>query len=153
MVIMGRGRENMKVWEYSEDGKYLRNHESIAEFARLYNLDKNVTHRRVDLKDVFYEFEDGRVVSLKRIGRVGVALYKEYVRSPFVGTPKSHHSARGNGYMYEMYDLDGDIMAIFQSDWHLEILTGINVHSKFDRKDNDKPVKMENGIVIKRIDK
>jgi hypothetical protein len=146
------GKESMKVYEYDEDGKYLRYHESIAEFARLYNLDKNVTHNRVECKSVFYSFDDGRVASLKRIGRVGVMIYKEYVRSPFVGVQKSHHDSKGNGNIYELYDLDGDIMAIFQSDWHLKLLTGIDVYTKFSNKKNNDPVKMGNGIIIKRID-
>ena len=146
---MNKGRPKHKVYEYDKDGKYLRTHESVKEFGGMYGLEKNVAHRRNEVKGVFYEFPDGRVASRKKIGRVGVQEFKQYSRSPFVGTPKSHHLSRGNSYKYELYDLDGDIMAVFQSEWHLELLTGIHVSNKFARKDEDS-VKMRNGIVVKR---
>ena len=143
------GRLKQKVFEYDSDGKFLRVHDSIKEFGDLYGLEKNVSHRRNEVKGVFYEFPDGRVASLKKIGRVGVREYKKYSESPFVGTPKSHYISRGNGYKYELYDLDGDIMAVFQSEWHLRLLTGIDIRSNFCKHDHD-TTELKRGIKIKR---
>ena len=142
-------REKKKVYEYDQEGTYLRSHDSVTDFGKLYGLEKNISKRRIEYKGVFYEFEDGRVFCLTRIGRKGVKLYKKFRRSPFVGNYKAAYKAMTNGFKYEVYDLDGELMATFKSDWHLKLLTGVDVHSKFAKKNT--PVTTSNGMVIHRI--
>lgn len=145
------GREKQKVYLYDADGSYIQSYNSISDFSKSFNLEKNITHRRThQVNECFYEFIDGRIASLSKIGRVGVMKYQEIKRSPYVGKQKTYWSSSWNGYRYELYDLDMDLIAEFKSDWHLKLLTGIEVHTKFHGRHAEQ-VKTRDGLIIKRL--
>ena len=144
-------REKKEVFEYNSDGSFHRSHESIADFAKCYNLQKNINSTRKNVFDVFYEFSDGRVASERRIGKKGVRDYKRYSRSPYVGHRKSQSMSIGNGWKYRFIDLDGDLIATFESDWHCRLLTNIDVKHLFHHKPKSSRSRTSDGIIVERF--
>ncbi|AGO48346.1 hypothetical protein Phi10:1_gp005 [Cellulophaga phage phi10:1] len=123
------GREKMKVYLYSEDGMYLRDFESIAEFSDHFGFSKNVFSHKYCVSRNIYDFEDGRVASTDRIGREGVRFHKNYLSSRFVGRGKKISEKRyketGKGRVF-IHDLDGDKIAEFKSIFQAIALTGLD---------------------------
>jgi len=113
------GRESKEVYLYDTDGKYLRKFVSISEFARTFQLDENLfsNQRGIYAPDVF-EFEDGRVAALYRIGKIGINKYRQYKNSPYT---KAYRGRRVSESKVErlkkvyVYNLDGELIAEFKS--------------------------------------
>lgn len=144
------GRAKQKVHEYNSDGSFNRSFESVSEFARVYNLEKNISHRLKRIyNDVIYVFKDNRLASLRKIGRTGVRDFYRWYNS-------SINKEKGRAkydYYYELYDMYGDKVATFATSFHLYKITGIDVRNRFIiYNDADGVVvKMTNGIDVKRI--
>lgn len=144
------GIEAKKVHLYDEDGKYLRTFESISEFARTYNYPDNILSDRGRNVDDVFEFEDGRIASLERIGRKGVKKYKEYKNSPYVGRAKEISKSKAIDKKVVFYDLDGDKIAEFQSIFHATILTNVSNSSFYAKSAREKGgFKTSDGLIIK----
>lgn len=120
------GRPLMKVYLYDEVGKYLGDFESVAEFARVYNLQKNVLSTAVSPEGI-YDFPDGKVASTRRIGRENVKLRKRYQANPFVGAGKTIAKAKyekaGIGKVLG-YDLDGELVVTYANPFVFSKVTG-----------------------------
>ena len=148
------GLEAKKVYLYDDNGKYLRDFESISEFARTFNFPDNIlSNRGRSIEDTF-EFEDGRVASLNRIGRKGVFKYKEYKNSPYVGRGKKIAKSKDKGFKVEIYDLDGDKMAEFESVFHAISLTSLTKSMFFYANNRGGgSFKTRDGLMIKYVKK
>jgi hypothetical protein len=118
------GRENKKVYLYDTDGKYLRQFESISEFARTFQFSENLfsgENRRYN-PDV-YEFEDGRIAALYRIGRQGIRDFKRYDRSEYTKVYRGRKIAEtvlkdsGKLKPVRVFNLDGELIAEFSNSY------------------------------------
>lgn len=114
------GHPKQEVYLYDTDGKYLRSFESISQFARTYQLEDNIfSNRKVDV----YEFEDGRIAALYRIGREGIKKYRQYKSSPYtVNSPgrkiaETKLNKADKNKIITVTNLDGETIAEFKNSY------------------------------------
>lgn len=113
------GLKPMKVYLYDTDGKYLREFISISEFARTFQMNENIFSGRNE--DGVYEFEDGRIAALYRIGREGIKKYRRYKNShytkKYVGRIIAESVLKKNNKLgeVEVYNLDNELIATFKN--------------------------------------
>lgn len=145
------GRKPSKVFLYDGIGNFVRDFESIAEFARTFNFTKNLFSAKNSHKEDIFEFADGRVAALSRIGRIGVRKFKEYRNSPYVGqgktTANTVYKNRNKGKV-KIYDLDGDLIAEFKSLFQLCLMTSIDRSSLSHLGEGREKIKTREGLII-----
>jgi len=120
-----------KVYLYDTDGKYLQEFENSSLFCRTFGFSENLfstENRRKDYQ--VYEFEDGRVAALYRIGKDGIRKYRQYKNSPYTKNYAGRNIAESvlkkNGKVkgIAVYNLDGELVATFRNTYFYKKMTG-----------------------------
>ena len=122
---MKRGRDEKKVYLYNENGDFLLCFDNSTVFCNTNQFDKN----KMSVNCGVFIFEDRRVASWNKIGRIGVRKVLRYKDSEFVGAGKSiayKHLKKSKKGNVIFTDLDGLVVAVFDSVFQAQKLTGFS---------------------------
>jgi len=123
------GRTAKKVYLYNKEGGFERVFESISDFARTYNVEDNIfstSDRR--WKHEVYEFADGSIAAIYKIGRKGIEEYRRYKNSPYTKHSRGRNIAEtvlektDRNKFIEVRNLDGELIATFKNSFFLKKL-------------------------------
>lgn len=123
------GRENIKVYEYSCKGVFIKKYDSISNFSENNNTSSNVFSQESRIIDSFYPLKSGNIATLSRVGVKAILEYVNYRKSRFVGRAKRLSEAKqnkANKGKVIFYDLDMDKIAEFKSVFQARLLTGFS---------------------------
>lgn len=140
------GRPKSKVYLYDTDGKYLREYESISLFCREFQFSENLFS---NYAGEVYEFEDGRVGALYKIGREGILKYRRYKSSEYTKEYRGRKIAESvltkNGKNKEVavYNLDGELIATFKNSYFAKKLMNIDSNTIHSKRVTDEGLKFE----------
>jgi hypothetical protein len=109
------GRLPKPLFEYTQDGKFVKEHVSSASFARENNHATNIaSHKRKD----YFILPNNNVVVKEKIGRTGITKLIRIIKSPFVRINKP----KVEEFTIECYNLKDELIATFRSEYHLRAL-------------------------------
>jgi hypothetical protein len=134
-----------KVFIYGYKGELIDIKNSITLFAEAYDYTKSSFQT-----NDFIFMENKGVASLNRIGRKKAREIIRRELSPFVGKSKSLHKGKS---IYKkkvfLYDMDGDLMATFESIFHARLLTNLSSGSFYSKLKTGSSKYTSDGILIK----
>lgn len=119
------GLPKKKVYLYDQNRKYIRNYDSISDFARDNNLDENIfSNRGRTIEDVlqFKNLDDELyTAALYKIGRDGIIKYERYIKSEYTKIYRGRLISENilkkkneNGKI-NVYNLDNELIMSFKN--------------------------------------
>ena len=135
--IKNSGREADPIHVYNEQGKYMRTFISSAEFAKYYNLSRNTLpakkYYNINNKketSFIYKVHNYAFAAYERVGRKCILDFIKKENSKFIRKYEKRKNFKETPI--DCYNLNGEIIATFKSDYYLEALLGrqVKVHSK-----------------------
>ena len=123
------GKENIKVYEYSCKGVFIKDYDSISNFSENNNTSSNIFSQGNRIINNFYPLKSGNIATLSKVGVKAILEYVNYRESRFVGRSKRLSEAKqnkANKGKVIFYDLDMDKIAEFKSVFQARLLTGFS---------------------------
>lgn len=137
------GRLKQKQYQYSKEGKFLREFESLSEVVGYYNLKKGLFYQN---EDKVKRMDDNTWICQNRIGREAIVKLEKIYNCPYCTSDWSTQKP------IEIYNLLGKKLAEFNSFATFEKMTGIPRTTALCRANSGNktlPKTKENTLVIK----
>ena len=103
------GREKKPIYQYSEDGKFLQEYESITQLREKYKITKGNMFGQGEYERNYRKLPDGTYISTERLGRDGVKKIVRIDSCEFCTTKYK------TSKIVEVYNLLGEKLAEFNS--------------------------------------
>lgn len=124
------GREKIKIFEYSKDGKFLKEYESISELRNKY-FSNDRGKRPLIRKNEYSTLPNGNYISTYRLGRDKIEFLNRRSKSKFINIKKSNS-------IIECYNLDNIKIATFVDINIASKLTNIPLTTIYHQLNNGK---------------
>lgn len=132
------GRLPKPLFEYTQEGKFVKEHVSSAAFARENNHATNIVS--VKRKDYFI-LPNNNIVVKERLGRKGIIKLIRTIESPFIRINKP----KVEEFTIECYNLKDELIATFRSEYHVRAFLGWTGNLPYKQHGT-------NGLLFKKVE-